>query len=91
MQLKYSNTKVDPSINQTFRFVYDEDGNCIGRLYDGATEETLEASPGIQQWSHPRGKVATKLADGGASIANFSAYWERHYGRTYPFHSKAGE
>jgi hypothetical protein len=61
---------------------------CIGRLMPEASQATLEASPGIQAWSHPRGKVATRLFDKGASILQFSKYWERHWQRTYPLHDE---
>ena len=48
------------------------------------TQATIEASPGIQAWSSPRGKVATKLFDGGATILSFSDYCKRHLLPTYP-------
>lgn len=62
-----------------------------GRLMPQISEEVLEASPAISQWSHPKGKVSIELQDGGSSIANFSEYWERHYHRTYPLHDNGQE
>ncbi len=61
-------------------------GQRIGSIMPPIDQGTIEASPGIQNWSHPRGKVSTKMFDGGASVAQFSVYWERHYARTYPMH-----
>ena len=56
---------------------------CIGVMKAPASQATLEASPGIQGWSHPRGKVSVRLDDPG-SVANFAEHWERHWRRTYP-------
>jgi hypothetical protein len=56
---------------------------CIGRLMPEASQATLEASPGIQPWSHPRGKVSVEL-DNPNSVADFASHWERHWRRTYP-------
>lgn len=66
---------------------------CVGRLMPPISQATAEASPGIQSWSHPRAKGGpdVKLADGGASILNFSAYWERHWQRSYPLHRDMGK
>lgn len=77
--VRYGRTREDGAQRVFF------DGKPAGWLMPQASQATLEASAGIQQWSHPRGKVATKLWDGGASILDFSAYWEKHYQKTYPF------
>ncbi len=58
-----------------------------GYLMPQASEKTLEASPGIQGWSHPRGKVSTEMYDP-TSVARFAEHWERRYRRTYPYASK---
>jgi len=65
---------------------------CVGRLMPPMSQAHAEASPAVQSWSHPRGKGGpdVKLADGGASILNFSAYWERHWQRSYPLHRDMG-
>lgn len=55
-----------------------------GYLMPQASQRTLEASPGIQSWSHPRGKTSTELYDGGATILSFSDYCKRHLIPTYP-------
>jgi hypothetical protein len=76
-------------------YVLPKDGEalqCIGRLMPTINQATAEASPGIQSWSHPRSKggPGTKLQDGGASVLNFSTYWERHWQRSYPLHRDMG-
>ncbi len=65
---------------------------CIGRIAPPMSQATAESSPGIQSWSHPRAKGGpnVKLQDGGASLLDFSAYWERHYQRSYPLHDDKG-
>jgi hypothetical protein len=62
-------------------------GQCFGTLMPMASQATLEASPGIQGWSHPRGKVSTSLYDGGATILSFSDHCKKHLIPTYP-HTK---
>jgi hypothetical protein len=66
---------------------------CVGRLMPSISQRTAEASPGIATWSHPRAKggADVKLQDGGASILNFSRYWERHWQRSYPLHRDLGK
>lgn len=61
-------------------------GRQIGVLMPIASQATLEASPGIQGWSHPRGKVVTKSFDA-SSVASFAAHWERKWRHTYPLDS----
>jgi hypothetical protein len=65
-----------------------EQGQHIGRLMPQADQATLEASPGIQNWSHPRGKVATRLWDD-TSVERFAQHWSRNWAGTYPYDSKA--
>jgi hypothetical protein len=62
-------------------------GKPAGWLMPEASETTLEASPGIQGWSHPRGKVSTEMFDS-TSVARFADHWERRYRRSYPYASK---
>ena len=57
-----------------------------GYLMPEASQATLEASPGIQSWSSPRGKVCTEQYDD-CSVARFAEHWERRYRRTYPYAS----
>ncbi len=64
------------------------DGKCIGRLMPGASQATLEASPGIQSWSNPRGKVSTRMFDPDA-VTKFSRQWSRNWAETYPLDRKA--
>jgi hypothetical protein len=61
---------------------------CIGKLMPSASQATLEASPGIQSWSSPRGKVATKMFDPDA-VTKFNAQWSRNWAETYPLDTKA--
>jgi hypothetical protein len=61
-------------------------GKPAGWLMPGASQATLESSPGIQGWSHPRGKVATRLWEGNA-VAIFASHWERKWKTTYPLSS----
>lgn len=63
-------------------------GKTIGLLMPVVSQATLEASPGIQSWSNPRGKVSTKLYDGGATILSFSDHCKRHLLPTYPFSTR---
>lgn len=59
-------------------------GACIGRLMPEVSQATLEASPGIQNWSHPRGKVSTKLFDP-SSPERFAKQWSRNWSGSYPY------
>jgi len=68
--------------------MHDESGRCMGTLSAGATQATLEASPGIQTWSSPRGKVATRMMDRSA-VVKFGAQWSRNWPSTYPLDIKA--
>ena len=79
--------------SQTVHAQIDGVYRCVGRLMPPISQATAEASPGIQSWSHPRAKggPAVKLLDGGASLLNFSVYWERHWQRSYPLHMDLGE
>lgn len=61
-------------------------GRPLGVLMPIASQATLEASPGIQGWSHPRGKVATELMETDA-VAIFADHWERKWQTTYPLSS----
>lgn len=80
---KYGNRIYDAEIKQTFRYVYDTDtGRCIGRLYDGASEAALAGD--IAPTSKPGKGSAPVLADGGATILNFSDYCARHLLQSYP-------
>ena len=58
----------------------------VGILLPTVSARTLEASPGIQAWSNPRGKVASVQYDRG-SVASFAAHWERKWRKSYPFAS----
>ena len=49
------------------------DGKPAGILKAPASQLTLESSPGIQGWSHPRGKVATKMFEPNAVIKLISS------------------
>ncbi len=60
----------------------------LGTLSGGASQATLEASPGIQSWSNPRGKVSTHMFDPDA-VAKFSRQWSRNWAETYPLDRKA--
>jgi len=64
------------------------DGKCIGKLMPGASQATLEASPGIQTWSNPRGKVATRMFDPDA-VRKFGVQWSRNWAMDYPLDNKA--
>lgn len=64
------------------------DGKCIGRLMPPASQATLEASPGIQQWSNPRGKVATRMFDPDA-VRKFAIQWSRNWAMDYPLDNRA--
>ena len=63
-------------------------GAVIGTLMPRTSKRALDASAGIQSWSKPGYPSRVTLFDGGASIAQFSEYWEKHTGRTYPFSVK---
>lgn len=67
--------------------VYDG-GRCIGRLMPPVNQATIEASPGIQSWSSPRGKTCSELYDP-QSVASFAAHWERKWRKTYPLDFEA--
>ena len=68
------------------KLMHDEQGNCLGRLMPTVSQATLEASPGIQTWSNPRGKVATKMfSPDGVEI--FARQWSRNWAESYPFDS----
>ncbi len=58
-------------------------GKTIGILLPVISRRTLEASPGIQAWSNPRGKVASVQYDP-ASVASFAEHWERKWRKSYP-------
>lgn len=75
-----------PVLADGSRYMFDG-RRCIGRLMPEIDQATAEASPGIQSWSHPRAKGGpnVKLADGGASILDFSDYCRRHLIPTYPY------
>ena len=62
-------------------------GQTLGRLMPRIDQATLEASAGIQPWSHPRGKVALQMYDPD-SVVQFAEHWERVNGKTYPFSSE---
>ena len=79
--VRYGRTREDGAVRVFW------DGKPAGWLMPPVSEMTLEASPGIQGWSHPRGKVSTKLQDGGASILKFSDHCKRHVLPTYPLSS----
>lgn len=57
-----------------------------GYLMPEISESTIEASPGIQSWSSPRGKFCPQMFDE-SSVARFAEHWERRYRRTYPYAS----
>lgn len=63
-------------------------GRPIGVLMPRVDKRVLAASPGIQAHSVPGYPSRVTLYDGGASIAQFSEYYERHTGRTYPFSTR---
>ena len=68
------------------RIIAEEQDGTIrqaGWLMPRIDQATVEASPGIQSWSHPRGKVSTELYDEN-SVARFAAHWERKWRTTYP-------
>ena len=69
----------------TPQLITNEFGRPIGQLMPRITARVLNASTGVQAHSIPGYPSRVTLFDGGASIAKFSEYWERHTGRTYPF------
>ena len=73
---------VDGSRNVSFR---SRESGWIpaGRLMPRIDQATAEASPAIQSWSHPRGKVSTELFDE-SSVARFAKHWEKKWRTTYP-------
>ncbi len=81
-KLKYGPEQPDGSREITLN------GKAYGVLRPTVSQKTLEASPGIQSWSHPRGKVAVKLWDD-TSVARFADHWERKWRTTYPLASPA--
>ncbi len=70
------------------QIIRDDNGRHIGWLEPRVTARVLNSSAGVQSWSKPGYPSRVTLFDGGASIAQFSEYWERHTGRTYPFSVK---
>lgn len=60
----------------------------VGTLMPPASQATLEASPGIQRWSNPRGKVATRMFDPDA-VRKFAIQWSRNWAMDYPLDNRA--
>ncbi len=58
----------------------------VGRLMPPMSEATAKASPGIQTWSSPRGKVCSIMFTPN-SVASFAEHWERKNRKTYPYSS----
>lgn len=83
--------QVNPDGTRTVYGTIDKKTRACGKLMPQISDDILATSPGISAWSKPNVKVDADLEDGGATILNFSAYWERHYQRTYPLHDDGQE